>query len=212
LRKVAPMKSGGLGKVKRPGFVGCPGGQRVEVGRRLGQGGAVVDQDELGHAPGALEALGRLGEVDQRGGLARGVDQREVRQVEGEGAVEEVVLLHGEEVLAVDPDQVDRPAAGLPGGLLGEHAGDRFAGVGELDVDQVDAVAVAHFVAGPGDVVVDLGGAAPGVEIDGLAAGRLAHGLERQDRRCGQQPQDETYRQEKVAHRQAPLLETCIGR
>ncbi len=141
-----------------------------DAARRLVDPGAVVDEVDLGHAPGRLEALGRHGEVDPRGRLAREVDQPVVGQALGEGPEQQAVLLHGGEVLAVDPDEVDRAALVSPGRLLGQHAGDRLGRVGELHVAQRDAVVGGDPLADPGDVGVDPLVAAPGVPEHGLAA------------------------------------------
>ena len=57
--------------------------------------------------------------------------------------------------------------------LLGHHPRHRLGGVGELDVDQLDPEPPLQLLARPGEIVVDLPRAAPGVEVDGLAARSL---------------------------------------
>jgi glycerol-3-phosphate O-acyltransferase len=56
---------------------------------------------------GRHEAVGRDGEIDQRGRLAQGVDVAEVRQRRCERAEQEILPLERCKVLAVDPDQID---------------------------------------------------------------------------------------------------------
>ena len=163
--------------------------------RRLRHGRGVVEEHELGHAPGRLEAIGRHREVNERGRLAHRIDVAEVRQVLHERAEQQVLRLHRGEVLAVDPDQVDRAALGAPGRLLGDHARHRLGGVGQLDVDEVDAVALVHLLADPFDVGVDLRIAAPGMPVHGLAArfgqrvvaGRRVGGLAEREHKDGSQ-------------------------
>src|SRR3546814_3904900 len=72
--------------------------------------------------------------------------EAEVRQQLGEGAVEQLLRLHRGEVLAIDPDEIDRAARLLTGGPLGQHARDRLGGVGELHVMEGDAEALLHLV------------------------------------------------------------------
>ena len=126
-------------------------------------------------------------------GLPCGVDVAEVRQVLHERAEQQILRLHRGEVLAVDPDQVDRAALGRAGGLFGDDARHRLGGVGELDVDQIDAVALLHLIADPLDVGVDLRIAAPGVPVHRLAArlrervvpGRRVDGVAKHERADG---------------------------
>ena len=153
------------------GMVLRPVEQRRDRPRRLGDRGRVVEKHELRHAPGCLEAIRRDREIDQSGGLALGIDVAEVGQLLDERTKQQLVGLHRRKVLAVDPDQVDRASVLAAGRLLGHDPGDGLGGVGELDLVQLDPVARAHLVANPGDVVVDVLVAAPGVPVDGLAAG-----------------------------------------
>ena len=76
--------------------------------------GAIGEEGELRHAPGRFEPFGAFGEIDARRRLAVDVDQREVRQVLGEGAEQQLLLLHDAEVLAVDPDEVGAAVACPP--------------------------------------------------------------------------------------------------
>ena len=75
------------------------------------------------------------------------------------------------EILAVDPDEIDRAAGGLAGVTLGQHAGDGIGGGGEFHMLQGHAVAGLRLRADEGDEIVDLGVATPGVPINGLALG-----------------------------------------
>ena len=61
-----------------------------------------------------------FGEIDARRRLAVDIDQREVRQVFGEGPEQQAFLLHGAEILAIDPDEIDA-AVGLAGLHLVAH-------------------------------------------------------------------------------------------
>ena len=173
------LQEGGAEEVRRVGIgeaagIGLrPVEQRRDRAGGLGDPGGLVDEVQLGHAPGRFQAVGGHGEVHQGGGLVGEIDQREVGQRLGEGAVEQAVVLHGGEVLAVDPDEVDGAALVLAGGALGQHAGDRIGGVGQLHVADHDAVIVPDPFAHPGDVGVDTFVAAPGVPVDRLALGGL---------------------------------------
>ncbi len=115
---------------------------RQQVGdpaRRIGKTRLVVEQDELGLAPGRFETLDRHGEVERHGGVGRWIEVARVRQQLGEGSGKQALGLHRREVFAIDPDQVDRALVLLAGGLLGQHAGHRLGGVGELHMAQRDA-------------------------------------------------------------------------
>ena len=139
--------------------------------RRLRHARRIVEKDELGHAPGRLKTLGRDREVDQGGGLALGVDVAKIRQRFGKGPEQQVLPFERGEILAVDPDQVDGAVAVAAGCLLGDDPADRLGGIGQLDVHELDAVALRDLLADPGDVGVDLLVAAPGVPVHGLAPG-----------------------------------------
>ena len=65
------------------------------------------------------------------------------------GPEQQALALHGQEVLAVDPDHVGLPSLARPACLLGAHALDEFGGVAELDVLELDAVARGHLAAPP---------------------------------------------------------------
>jgi hypothetical protein len=57
-----------------------------------------------------------------------------------EGAEEQALLLHGQKVLAVDPDQVDR-AARMPGcGFFRHDSRNGFGRERDLHVSEIDAV------------------------------------------------------------------------
>ena len=58
----------------------------------------------------------------------------------------------------------------LPPRLLRAHPGHGLAGVGELDLHQLDPEPLAQLGAGPDEIIVDLPRAAPGIEVDGLPA------------------------------------------
>ena len=130
----------------------------------------LVDEHDLRHAPRRLVAVVRDREVDDVGALAHRVDQPPVRQALDERAVEELLLLHREEVRAVDPDQVDAAAAVASGRLLRDHARHRLGGVLELDVVHLHAVALLDLGADPADERVGLLVAGPRVPVHRLAA------------------------------------------
>ena len=48
-----------------------------------------------------------------------------------EGAVQQVLLFHGEEVRPVDPDKIDRASASRPAAFPTDHAGDGLRGVAQ---------------------------------------------------------------------------------
>ncbi len=155
-----------------------------------------MEKDQLGHAPGRLAAIDRHGEVGEHGRLAGLVDKAVIGQPVCPGSVQKHAgVFQGGKILAVDPDQVDGAALVPPGGLFRQDLGNDIGGVGHLDVDDIDTIALLHGAAGPGDVIVDARLAAPGVEIDGLAA-RLVHngvpvfrirGLPGSRRKCGEE-------------------------
>ena len=93
------------------------------------------------------------------------------------GESSSLLLLHRGEILAVDPDQVDRAALVLAGRLLGDHLGHGARGVVELHMDELDAVAPLQLGARPFDIGVDVFRAAPGVPVDRLALGLGKHGI-----------------------------------
>ena len=148
-----------------------PGQELRHVARRLRDPRGVVQKDDLGHAPGGFKSIGGNSEIGARRRLAGGVDKAIIRQQLGKGAIEESLRLHGGEVFAVDPDEIDAAAAALARRLLRQHARDRVCRVRELDLLERDAEVGGHALAGPHDVVVDALAAAPGIEIDGLAPG-----------------------------------------
>jgi hypothetical protein len=88
----------------------------------------------------------------------------------GKRAEQQALALHREEVLAVDPDQVDRAVGGAAGGFLRAHAFDHLGRVGDLDVFELHAMALLQFCRSPLQVGVDALAAGPGVEVDRLAA------------------------------------------
>ena len=149
----------------------APGQKLLDGPRRLRHQRAVVDEDHLRHAPGRFEIIDRHGEVDPRGRLVVQIDQRIVGQRLGPGIQQQPLALHGREVLAIDPDEIDAAAAVLAGGLLGQNAAHGVRGIGELHMLQFDAVALLHHSARPGDVGVDAVVPAPGVPVDRLALG-----------------------------------------
>ena len=144
--------------------------QRLHAARRLGHMLAIGKEGELRHAPGRFQAFDGFGEIDARGRLALHVHVAVRRQLLGERLAHQAFALHREKVLSVDPDGVDRALAHAPGGLLIAHALDCLDGVAELDVHQLDVVALRHFGADPLQVGVDAVATAPGVEMHGLAA------------------------------------------
>ena len=150
----------------RPGLVAGEVEKLHHRQRRWRKLRAIAEEGELRHAPGRFEAFGSFREIDARRGLAVDVDEGEVRQVFGEGAEQQLLLLHDAEVLAIDPDEV---GAALRSRLhLVAHAAHGFRRVGELHMLERDAVARLQFVARPGDIGVDLRRAGPGIEIDRL--------------------------------------------
>ena len=150
-------------------------GLRHAVSRRAG---GVVEKHHLGPAPRAFESIGRNGEISQDRRLVLMVDIGPVRQAGGPvRRHQELLALHRGKVLAIDPDEIDRAAFILAGRFFGQHLGHRVGGVIEFHVNHLDAEAVSQRLSGPADIAVDVLGAAPGVEIDGLALGLLQHGI-----------------------------------
>ena len=176
------LQESGAGEIRRGGIgesagMGLgPGEQRRHAARRIRHPRRIVDEHDLGHAPGRLQTFHRHGEIHRRGRLSRDIHQTVARQHLGEGTEEQALALHGGEIGAVDPDEIDRAAIRFPGGLLRQHPGDRLAGIRELHLAQGDAVIGLKPPRRPGDEGVDLGIAAPGIEIDRLALG-LGQGL-----------------------------------
>ncbi len=128
----------GIGDAARIGFR-----MRQNAGdaaRRRRQRGAVVNEVELCHAPGCLEPVGRYREVEPRRRLVLDIDIAKIRQVLGEGAEQQPLVLHRLEILAVDPDQVDRAAVVPAGRLLGQYPADRFRRVRQFHLPQRHAV------------------------------------------------------------------------
>ena len=164
--------------------------------RRVPKARRVVHEDDLRQAPRHRQAIDRRREVDQVGALVGHVHVLEVRQRLRDRAVQQPLLLHGEEVRPVDPDQVDRAALVAAGRFLRDHAGHGLGGVLEARVDQVHAVARLDLLADPGDEGIGFLVARPGIPVDGLAAclaedrlpgrGRLRHGPGRGQERGGE--------------------------
>lgn len=201
------LQEGRAGEVRRLRVGEAPGigrGPFQEIRRGIGQlarlhARRVVEEHELGAAPGALQSVGGDGEIGQHSRHVFVVDIAPVRQFRRPaGRVKQPLAFHRGEVLAVDPHEIDRSALVLSCGFFREHGRGRLSGVVELHMDDGDAVARLHFIAGPSDIGIDVLGAAPGVEIDRLAArlrgdrlpvpsvrgGRPAGKAERQQR-CG---------------------------
>ena len=166
-----------IGEAARIGL--RPVKQRLRGGRQGGCVGAgrIVEEDQLGHAPGAFQPLDLHGEIGADGRLVLDVDIAPVGQLLGPAGREEQTLpLHRGEVLAVDPDEVDGARVILAGRLLGDHGRHRAGGVLELHMHDLDAVPLAQLGAGPFDVGVDVFRTAPGVPVYGLAARLVEHG------------------------------------
>ena len=147
---------------------------RLHVG--LVQHRAVVDQRRAGLLPGGLAALDRDPEVGGHGRVVE-VDVLGVGQVGGPAAGPQVGLHTGGEVLAVDPDRVDRAAGGASGLLLAEHLVDRLGGVGDLDLVEGDPEVgepVGHLAV---DERVEPLVAAVHVPVDALALRLGEHGV-----------------------------------
>ena len=144
--------------------------RRARHGCRVADARRVVDEDDLRHAPGHRQAVHRRGEVDHVGALLRGVDVAEVGQRLRHRAEQQALLLHVQQVRAVDPDEVDAAVAVAAGGLLGDHAGHGLGRVLQAHVLHADAVFRLHLLAHPGDEGVGLLVAGPGVPEHRLAA------------------------------------------
>ena len=179
------LEEGRAGEVRRlrigeaAGMGLRPVEQRACRARHVGRlgFGRVVEKDQLGHAPWAFESHDGNGEVDAHGWLALGVDIAPVGQrLRPAGRHQQLLPLHRGEILAIDPDEIDRARIVDAGRLLGHHLGDRAGGVVQLDVDDADAVALLEDAACPVDIGVDVLGTAPAVEIDRLAARLVKHG------------------------------------
>lgn len=89
----------------------------------------------------------------------------------GKGPRQQALGLHGQEIFTIDPDHVDRAGAELASGLLAAHPLDYVGGVGHLDVFRGYAKTFVHLAPGPLDVVVDIAGATPGIELHRLPMG-----------------------------------------
>ncbi len=108
--------------------------------RRRSQPGAIGEEGKLSHAPGTFQSFRGFGEVEARCGLACGIDQGKVRQRLGKGTKEQPILLHRAEVLAVDPDEIDRTLGGSGTHLVADTA-HHLGRIADLDVDQPHVMA-----------------------------------------------------------------------
>nr|WP_272213049.1 hypothetical protein [Marinicella sp. W31]MDC2878989.1 hypothetical protein [Marinicella sp. W31] len=85
----------------------------------------------------------------------------------------QVLLFHRDEVLAIDPDEIDRAILIFSGSLFRHHLGNSARGIVELDLNDRDIMALLHLRAHPFDIGVDVFRAAPGIEVNSLARGCL---------------------------------------
>ncbi len=147
---------------------GEQGGDRGDVGRT--EPGRVVDQGGVGSLPRRLAAADRNAEVAGDGRVGD-VDVPGVGQARGPTAGPELGLHTGGEVLAVEPDGVDRSTGGAAGLLLAEDLVHGVSGVGDLHLVQRDALLPEPVGDVAGDEGVERVVAAVHVPVDGLAAG-----------------------------------------
>ena len=132
-------------------------------------------EHELGVPPRRLVPLDGRTEVIGHRRVVPG-DVLGVGQILGPRPVEQVGVLQGAEVLAVDPDQVDTAVGRHSGGRLVEHLIDGVCGVADRHTIQRHAELLGHGVA---DVVVDVGVddvvTAPHEPVHRRAARRFEH-------------------------------------
>jgi hypothetical protein len=132
-----------------------------------------MQENNLGHPPRHSISVYGNREVHEVGRFPVGVDIAPVRQPFSEGAEQKAPVPHGQEVRAVDPDQVHTSTAVAAGRLLGHDPRHRLRRVIELGVLDVHAIALGRQITDPGDEGIRLRVASPGVEIDLLATGGI---------------------------------------
>ena len=136
---------GRAGEIRRRGIgeaagVGLdPVQQRRHVAGRFGGCGAVMGKGELDGVPRHLAAVDRHAKVIGDGRIVP-VDQRVVGQKSGIAAKGQIALPHRPEILAVDPDQVDRACVHDPGLTFRQDQVDDFRRIGDRHPVQRDVI------------------------------------------------------------------------
>src|SRR5262245_39844126 len=108
-----------------------PKEKRIRSGRWRCEMGAVVEKNELRHAPRRFQTFDRNGKVGESWFVFR-IHELKIGKLFSKGAVKQLLSLHSREVFTVDPDEVDRPVLILPSSLLRQHSINRFGRVGQL--------------------------------------------------------------------------------
>ena len=145
--------------------------------------GAVEQKHDPRHAPRHCQPVHRHREIGHGGGFALAIDQGGIGQRVHDRAKQQILLFHRQEVRAIDPDEIDRPAAVAPGRLLGHHAGHRLGRVTQPHMLHAHVMQHPHPLVGPGDERV--GAVVPGPRVPGdrLALGVRPHRIPVQHRR-----------------------------
>ena len=98
-----------------------------------------------------------------------------IRQFVEPRAEQEAIPLHRGEILAIYPDQIDGTALGTARRFLGKNPGNGFRRVRQLHMHDRNAIPRVRLLPRPVDIGIDPGIAAPGVPVNGLAAGCIEH-------------------------------------
>ena len=164
----------GVGEGSRIGA--SVGQQAIDVRGRIGQQVAVVEHRRLGLVPGHFALVHRGAEVEGQGAVVH-VHVLEAGKEVPIAAQQQAALLHGAEVLAVDPDHVHRSAGELAGLGLAEHGVDRVDGVGDPHLVEVDVEPRLELGADPlVHIGVNRGATTPHEPVD-PSAGSGSHDL-----------------------------------
>ena len=119
---------------------------------------------------GLLKSLSPFGEINLRGGLSLSIDILKVWQTFSKRAKQKVILLHGTEILTIDPHQINTPIC-LAGLHLVTYPAHHLGGVGDLHMFKDYAVAHFELLTHPGDIGIDRFRTGPCIEIYGLTPG-----------------------------------------